>query len=95
MTEESSEESVNETSDAVEPAKKEDSKDGVSLQTKLLALPLFVKFCIVIVLKIVTDCILIPVLILFRSARSVKRWFLKLIGKDASSVSPNGAAPKP
>lgn len=64
----------------------------------LLAVPLFCKFVIVICLKIATDLIVFPLLILYRLARLTKRKFLSLIGKGGSSdeskaEDPPGQAP--
>ena len=103
MTEESNEE-TDEKQSTEEPAevgeeeaqveKKKRSRrtqETVRIRKKLLALPMFLKFVIILVIKISTDLIVFPLLLLYRFARLIKRRFLKLIGKDGTSPSPKGA----
>lgn len=59
-----------------------EEKRGVTA-TILLAVPLLIKFVIVLAIKIATDLVVLPLLLLYRLVRLAKRRFLKLIGKEA------------
>ena len=54
-------------------------------RTLLLTVPLFLKFVIVLMIKVVTDLIVFPLLFLYRLAGLVKRRFLSAIGKGSSN----------
>jgi hypothetical protein len=61
------------------------SSSGVT-RTLLLAVPLFCKFVLVLMIKFVTDLIVYPLLLLYRGARITKRRVLRMFngGSDAS-----------
>jgi hypothetical protein len=78
----------NETSsDSLEQPKK---KPNVWWKTAALALPLFCKFIIVMVIKFATDLVVFPLLMLYRFARLTKRrvlGFFKSGGKDGGNIN--------
>jgi len=62
------------------------------MRTMLLALPLFFKFAIVLLIKFLTDLVVFPLLFLYRIARLTKRKVTGLFRKtDLKDVKPNGA----
>lgn len=61
------------------------SKGGL-LKIILISVPLFCKFCIVLMVKFLTDLVVYPLLILYRLARLTKRRFLKLVGMDTKNT---------
>jgi hypothetical protein len=65
-------------------------------RTLLLAVPLFCKFVLVLMIKFVTDLIVYPLLLLYRSARIAKRKVLRIFqGSSSSSTkSVNGETGK-
>jgi hypothetical protein len=80
----------NETStDSLEQPKK---KTNVWWKTAALALPLFCKFIIVMVIKFMTDLVVFPLLMLYRLTRLTKRRVLgffrsKTGGKDGGNIN--------
>lgn len=58
-----------------------DEPSGSIARTLLLAVPLFCKFIIVLLIKFLTDAVVYPILFLARLVRLTKNRFLKLIGK--------------
>ena len=61
-----------------------EEKRGVT-RTVLLAVPLFCKFVIVLLIKFVTDLVVFPLLFLYRALRLAKRRLLKLLGMKTES----------
>ena len=60
----------------------------------LLAVPLFCKFLIVLVIKLLTDLVVFPLLLLYRLGRRTKRRILKLFEKSESAgTSSDDSAP--
>jgi hypothetical protein len=78
----------NETStDSLEQPKK---KTNVWWKTAALALPLFCKFIIVMVIKFMTDLVVFPLLMLYRFTRLAKRrvlGFFRSKGKDGGNIN--------
>jgi hypothetical protein len=78
----------------------DEEDDGVSssgvTRTLLLAVPLFCKFVLVLMIKFVTDLIVYPLLLLYRGARITKRRVLRMFngGSDASSSSSSSSGRK-
>ena len=97
--EEPSEDSTTETIDnedgGIQKRDSDKGKSGITRKGVLLAVPLFCKFIIVLVIKFATDLVVFPLLLLYRLVRLTKRRFLKLIGKDGTSApkAPSGESP--
>jgi hypothetical protein len=78
------------------------TRGGLS-RTLVLAVPLMLKFVIVLIIKFLTDLVVFPLLLLYRFARLTKRKVLRLFGvtttKDNKNsldgITPNGASPTP
>ncbi|CAB9500232.1 expressed unknown protein [Seminavis robusta] len=90
----------NESSEAEAPAKGEKELDEVDrssiFKSILLAVPLFCKFIIVLVIKFLTDLVVFPLLILYRLGRRTKRRIMKLFEKKSDETSTSsGDAPAP
>jgi hypothetical protein len=76
------------------------SRGGLS-RTLVLALPLMLKFVIVLIIKFMTDLVVFPLLLLYRFARLTKRRVLRLFGVKSpgegkhslDGITPNGASP--
>mmetsp|Transcript_26516 Transcript_26516/g.37376 ORF Transcript_26516/g.37376 Transcript_26516/m.37376 type:complete len:170 (-) Transcript_26516:298-807(-) len=65
------------------PAEEREKAEGFGpLTAALIAVPLFCKFIIVLVIKFLTDLVVYPLLLLYRLARMTKNKLLKLGGKD-------------
>lgn len=79
------------TPDKTVSESKDDDKKTSSAKTVLLTIPLFIKFCIVLVIKAVTDLLVFPVLLLWRFATRVKRRTLGLFRRGGSNKT-NGEA---
>jgi hypothetical protein len=66
-------------------------KPNVWWKTAALALPLFCKFLIVMVIKFLTDLVVFPLLMLYRFARLTKRkilgFFRSKTGKDGGNIN--------
>jgi hypothetical protein len=66
-------------------------KTNVWWKTAALALPLFCKFLIVMVIKFLTDLVVFPLLMLYRFARLTKRnilgFFRSKTGKDGGNIN--------
>ena len=75
----------NDPSAVVEDDDDINSKGGL-LKIILISVPLFCKFCIVLMVKFLTDLVVYPLLILYRLARLTKRRFLKLVGMDTKNT---------
>jgi len=67
-----------------------DSK-GTVMKTILLAVPLFCKFVIVLVVKFLTDLVVFPLLFLYRLARLGKRRILRMFRGGGSNGKPNNS----
>jgi hypothetical protein len=67
-------------------------KPGVWWKTAALALPLFFKFVIVLVIKFSTDLIVYPLLMLYRFARLTKRRILRLFRSKDKDGNVNGSS---
>jgi hypothetical protein len=61
-----------------------DNARGGLLKILFISVPLFCKFCVVLMVKFLTDLVVYPLLILYRLARLTKQRFLKLVGMDAN-----------
>jgi hypothetical protein len=76
------------------------ARGGLS-RTLVLALPLMLKFVIVLIIKFMTDLVVFPLLLLYRFARLTKRRVLRLFGikshgegkHSLDGITPNGASP--
>lgn len=94
MTDDPKEPDETETEKAGET--KHDNKDKAEekqTRTVLLTIPLFCKFVVVLLIKLVTDVIVFPFLFLYRLVGIGKRKFLKAIGKgDGKREKTNGEA---
>ena len=81
------------TNDLVGQDDDEVSSSGVT-RTLLLAVPLFCKFVLVLMIKFVTDLIVYPLLLLYRGARITKRRVLRMLsggsGSESGRTSVNG-----
>jgi hypothetical protein len=64
-----------------------DKASGSLMRTLLLAVPLFCKFVIVLMIKFLTDLVVYPLLFLYRLARLTKRRILALFKKDDGAVN--------
>jgi hypothetical protein len=77
--------------DLVVNEEEEDDDDEVSssgvTRTLLLAVPLFCKFVLVLMIKFVTDLIVYPLLLLYRGARITKRRVLRMFNGGSSDSS--------
>jgi len=76
----------------------DDTTGGGLTRTMLLAIPLFCKFVIVLIIKFLTDAVVFPLLFLYRFARITKRkiraLFTSSSKKDDENASPiNGEVP--
>jgi hypothetical protein len=76
--------------DSLEQKKKAGS--GVWWKTAALALPLFCKFVIVLVIKFLTDLVVYPLLMLYRLARLTKRRILGLFSSKGKDEKVNGSS---
>ena len=82
-SDESEKETASDPAEAVARAESDPNEDddvstsSVS-RTILLAIPLFCKFVIVLLIKFVTDLVVYPLLLLYRFARLTKRRILKM-----------------
>jgi hypothetical protein len=74
---------------SLEPKKK---SSGVWWKTAALALPLFCKFVIVLVIKFLTDLVVYPLLLLYRLARLTKRRILGLFSSKGKDEKVNGSS---
>jgi hypothetical protein len=84
------------STDASASALDPDDSDGSGglARTLLLAVPLFCKFVIVLIIKFLTDLVVFPLLFLYRVARLTKRRILKMFkSKDDQfkDITPNGS----
>lgn len=79
-----------------DPATAEDEEDddddeveakGGILKILFISVPLFCKFCIVLVVKFLTDLVVYPLLWLYRLAHLTKNRVLKLFGVDTTKKS--------
>jgi len=70
-----------------EPSKNDKQTDEKRTRTILLTIPLFFKFAIVLLIKIVTDLIVFPLIGLYSLAGLAKRRFLSAIGKGGSDTA--------
>lgn len=61
-----------------------DNAKGGLLKILFISVPLFCKFCIVLMVKFLTDLVVYPLLILYRLAHLTKQRFLKLVGMNAT-----------
>ena len=68
----------------------DDTDKGGVVKTVLLAVPLFCKFVIVLVIKFLTDLVVFPLLFLYRLARLAKRKVFGGPKDDLNKPSPNG-----
>mmetsp|Transcript_3595 Transcript_3595/g.8628 ORF Transcript_3595/g.8628 Transcript_3595/m.8628 type:complete len:263 (-) Transcript_3595:100-888(-) len=79
------------------------SSSSSSVQSKLLTVPLFLKFIAVLLIKFLTDLVVYPMLLLYRLARRTKRKLLSMINGTSgtsgsgssgrsSNIKPNGSA---
>mmetsp|Transcript_14710 Transcript_14710/g.30335 ORF Transcript_14710/g.30335 Transcript_14710/m.30335 type:complete len:180 (-) Transcript_14710:209-748(-) len=75
------------------PSNSDEMKEGGMWKTALLAGPLFLKFVVVLVIKLATDLIVFPLLWTYRLARLTKNSLLKMIGRGPGPEYPNGAGP--
>ena len=57
------------------------------LKILFISVPLFCKFCIVLMVKFLTDLVVYPLLILYRLARLTKQRFFKLLGINKDKTS--------
>ena len=75
--EEPSEDSTTETIDnedgGIQKRDSDKGKSGITRKGVLLAVPLFCKFIIVLVIKFATDLVVFPLLLLYRLVRLTKR----------------------
>lgn len=78
---ESTEDDVDDPSTAVVEEDDINARGGL-IKILFISVPLFFKFCIVLMVKFLTDLVVYPLLILYRLARLTKRRFLKLAGMD-------------
>jgi hypothetical protein len=81
--------------DALPPADSLEQKKkspGVWWKTAALALPLFCKFAIVLIIKFLTDLVVFPLLMLYRFARLTKRRILGLFGSKGKDGNVNGSS---
>jgi hypothetical protein len=65
--------------DALQQNKDSRSSEGGLTRTFVLAVPLFCKFIIVLVIKFLTDLVVFPLLFLYRAARLLKRSIVRTI----------------
>jgi hypothetical protein len=74
------------TSTSSSPSSRDPSTNtkGTLVRTLALALPLLIKFVIVLLIKFATDLVVIPMLLLYRLARRTKRRALAMIGKGST-----------
>jgi hypothetical protein len=68
-----------------------EEKRGIT-KTVLLTVPLFCKFVIVLMIKIVTDLIIFPLLFLYRLVGLAKRRILRLFEGPKKDDAPNGSS---
>lgn len=82
-------------------SKDEPMRGGIS-RTIVLAVPLMLKFVVVLLIKFLTDLVVFPLLLLYRFARRTKRRVLRLFGatanddkkaKSLEGINPNGSSP--
>lgn len=72
-------------------------KEERTVQSKLLTVPLFLKFIAVLLIKFVTDVVVYPLLLFYRLARRTKRKVLRLLGggdngsSSNNNIKPNGS----
>jgi hypothetical protein len=76
----------------VTPSSKSDKKQqlpsGGLTRTLLLAVPLFCKFVMVLMIKFLTDLVVFPLLFLYRMARKVKRGLVRIVTSRNQSNNP-------
>uniref|UniRef100_A0A7S4NFP5 Uncharacterized protein n=1 Tax=Odontella aurita TaxID=265563 RepID=A0A7S4NFP5_9STRA len=86
------EEAATEESAAVEASSSEgnDKESSGFITALLLAPPLFVKFVIVLCVKLITDIVVFPLLFLYRMARLAKNKVLGVFNKGGDSDALNG-----
>lgn len=73
------------------PSLRRDKDGGGVLRTILLAIPLFCKFVIVLMIKFLTDLVVFPLLWMYRLARLTKRKVLNMFrGHQLKHEKPNG-----
>ena len=72
------------------PSDLDDSTGGGLKRTLLLAIPLFCKFVVVLLIKFVTDAIVFPLLFLYRLAHITKRKIKLLFKKKDDATPSNG-----
>ena len=82
-SDESEKETTSDPAEAVaraeaDPNEDDDVSTSSVTRTILLAIPLFCKFVIVLLIKFVTDLVVYPLLLLYRFARLTKRRILKM-----------------
>ena len=92
-------EKTTDVSASTPPSEENEEDTGSVTRTVLLAVPLFCKFVIVLLIKFVTDLIVFPLLFLFRVARRAKKSVMRAISgsprdKDVNGKS-GGSAPAP
>jgi hypothetical protein len=59
---------------------------GGIIKILFISVPLFCKFCIVLLVKFLTDLVVYPLLVLYRLARLTKRRILRLFGMGDTST---------
>lgn len=79
--------SAGDANDSVPSQQNKNKRPGVWWKTAALALPLFAKFIIVMVIKFLTDLVVFPLLMLYRFARLTKR---RILGFFRSSQNKHG-----
>lgn len=78
---EPSDDDVEATSSQSPEASKDEVTKGESKAKGLSMVALFVKFCVVLAVKFITDVIIFPPLLLFRLIKNIYKWFASLVGK--------------
>jgi hypothetical protein len=68
-----------------------DVNQGGIARTILVAIPLMCKFCLVLIIKFMTDLVVFPLLFLYRIARLSKRKLLQMFGRAGSGTTTNNS----
>ena len=97
--EESKDHSENNDTKSVDSVSEDDDDDAAEdkpsiTKTVLLTVPLFCKFVVVLLIKLLTDVVVFPLLFLYRLVGQMKRKFLKMFskGKLNDGEPANGAS---
>jgi len=70
---------------------RDDTNDGGALRMIFLAVPLFCKFVLVLLIKFMTDLVVIPMLFLYRQGQKAKRRLRKMFSRNSiDKTKPNG-----